>query len=224
MKKHAPPLPSGLSAKERILHTALHLFYGNGVRATGIDRVIAEAKVTKVTFYRHFPSKDQLIEAFLEKRHRLWIDWFSDSIARSLDAMSPDERRDAPLRPVLHAANELFETPAFRGCVFANTVAEFGASVPAIVSIASRHKKEVCGIIATLLPTSSKADDIAWAATLALDGAIVNAQTGAESKAAALDGLRLLLDALTHCLRTVRPGRPGKRGMAGHHRTAIVRR
>jgi AcrR family transcriptional regulator len=210
MMKHTPGFPSGFSAKERILQTALHLFYGNGVRATGIDGVIAEAKVTKVTFYRHFRSKDELIEAFLEKRHQLWIDWFGNAITRSLEALTSDERRDYPLRPVADAVKELFETAAFRGCAFANTVAEFGASVPAFVSIASRHKKEVCGIIATLLQPYANADDVAWAATLALDGAIVNAQTGPEAKAAALDGLMLLLEALTQRLWKLPLDQPGK--------------
>ena len=62
-----------LPARERVLATALALFYRDGIRATGIDRVIAEAGVTKVTFYRHFPSKDALVVAFLESRHERWM-------------------------------------------------------------------------------------------------------------------------------------------------------
>jgi AcrR family transcriptional regulator len=58
-----------LSARDRILRTAHDLFYADGLRATGIDRVIAEAGVTKVTFYRHFPSKNDLILAYLNLRH-----------------------------------------------------------------------------------------------------------------------------------------------------------
>jgi AcrR family transcriptional regulator len=197
IKKQISPRPPDLPAKERILRTAQHLFYQNGVRATGIDRVIAEARVTKVTFYRHFPSKDDLIRAFLERRHQLWIEWFKIAVAKSREALTPDERRKTPLAPVLSAAIELFEASTFRGCAFANTVAEFGASLPSILEIAARHKREVRDVIANLLPSHEDAHDIAWAATLALDGAIVNAQTGAQSVAASLDGLQVLLDALT---------------------------
>ncbi len=72
-----------LPARERILATAYRLFYREGIRATGIDKVIAEAGgVTKVTFYRHFPSKDALILAYLELRHQRWMDWFVDSLDR----------------------------------------------------------------------------------------------------------------------------------------------
>ena len=73
---------SSLSARERILHTAYRLFYRDGIRATGIDAVIADARVTKVTFYRHFPSKDALIIAFLELRHHRWMQWFREALTR----------------------------------------------------------------------------------------------------------------------------------------------
>ncbi len=202
IKKQTSPRSPDVPAKERILRTAQHLFYQNGVRATGIDRVIVEAKVTKVTFYRHFPSKDDLIEAFLERRHQLWIEWFRDAIARSRQAQTPAGRRDIPLAPVLSAAKELFEASTFRGCAFANTIAEFGASAPSILGIAVRHKREVCELIATLLPSHEEtAHEIAWATTLALDGAIVNAQRGGQSVAASLDGLQVLLEALTRGYR-----------------------
>ena len=71
-----------LSARERILLTAHDLFYSDGVRATGIDKVIAEARVTKVTFYRHFPSKNDLIRAYLDYRHERWMSWFKDALNR----------------------------------------------------------------------------------------------------------------------------------------------
>jgi AcrR family transcriptional regulator len=195
------PQPPGLPARERILRTAQHLFYQDGVRATGVDTIIAAAGVTKVTFYRHFPSKADLIEAFLERRHQLWIDWFTATIGKFRQASTPEERRRSPLAPVLAAAEALFRPPTFRGCAFANTVAEFGGSVPSILGIAARHKAEVCAMIATLLPPGEATQPIAWAATLALDGAIVNAQTGGQAVAASLDGLGVLLDALTSRLQ-----------------------
>ena len=67
-------------AREKILLSAHELFYRHGIRATGIDKIIAQARVTKVTFYRHFPSKNDLILAYLEYRHTRWLNRFSQSI------------------------------------------------------------------------------------------------------------------------------------------------
>ena len=73
---------SDLPARERILRKAHDLFYAEGLRATGIDRVIAEAGVTKVTFYRHFPSKNDLILTYLNLRHERWMKWFTEALER----------------------------------------------------------------------------------------------------------------------------------------------
>ncbi|WP_348931453.1 TetR/AcrR family transcriptional regulator [Aquabacter sp. CN5-332] len=190
-----------LPARDRILWAAQDLFYRHGVRATGIDRVIAEAGVTKVTFYRHFPSKDDLVRAFLHQRHETWIAWFKDGLAASRASQSAAERETQPLMPVLQVAREWFGGSSFRGCAFANTVAEIGESIPSITGIALEHKQEVRDAIAGLLPADAAASDIAWAATLALDGAIVNAQLGGSSTEPALLGLQSLLNALAggHC-------------------------
>lgn len=187
------PIP----ARDRILRTAQDLFYRQGIRATGIDRIIAEAGVTKVTFYRHFPSKDVLIRAYLERRHVAWMAWFRAALSSARAAQPEEERREAPLVPVLDAARAWFGLADFRGCAFANTVAEAGEAALPLAGIAAQHKHEVRDAIAALLPPTARGRaEIAWAATLALDGAAVNAQFGEASAAAALDGLRSLLDAL----------------------------
>src|SRR4051812_27002172 len=64
----AAPARRPSAARERILATADRLFYNEGIHAVGIQRVIAESAVTRVTLYRHFPSKDDLISAYLERR------------------------------------------------------------------------------------------------------------------------------------------------------------
>ena len=74
------------AARDRILAAAQRLFYQQGIRATGVDRVIAEAGVTKVTFYRHFPAKNQLIAAALEQRHQRWMQGFQQALAQRPDA------------------------------------------------------------------------------------------------------------------------------------------
>ncbi|WP_280815535.1 TetR/AcrR family transcriptional regulator [Variovorax sp. TBS-050B] len=186
---------SALPARERILLTAHDLFYADGIRATGIDRVIAVSGVTKVTFYRHFPSKDDLVRAFLEHRHGRWMAWFVDALGR-LGA----ERRiaDGQALPVLaDAMAEWFTDPAFRGCAFINAVAEVGASVQGAAELSRAHKREMVEVIAGLLPDGPQRMAIAQAAALAVDGAIVKAQMGDAALAReAVDDLRRLLQAL----------------------------
>jgi AcrR family transcriptional regulator len=197
MMKRAEPERKQPGARERILGTAHELFYRDGVRATGVDKLIAAAGVTKATFYRHFHSKDDLIKAFLEYRHVRWMGWFTTALARHQAAQSEEERRSAPLAPLHSAVAEWLLDPDFRGCAFINTVSEL-AGAPTAAEIAARHKEEMTEAIAGLLPPG-RADAMrcARAASLAVDGAIVRAQTGASGIAIALDGLREALAALT---------------------------
>ena len=158
-----------LPARERILATAYRLFYREGIRATGVDKVIAEAGVTKVTFYRHFPSKDALVLAFLDLRHRRWMDWFVDALARHAVG-SP--RRVA----VVAAVEEWLTSDSFRGCAFINSVNEIGADLPEVYVIATRHKADmVAAIKATIAPGPNRTRT-AQALGVAIDGAVVQAQ------------------------------------------------
>jgi len=194
---------SALPARERILHTAHDLFYADGIRATGIDRVIAESGVTKVTFYRHFPSKDDLVREFLDHRHARWMAWFVDALGRR---GAHDRVGDAgALLLLADVMAEWFADPAFRGCAFINSVAEVGGSVQGAAERAREHKREMVEVIDGLLPgdTSSSRMALAQAAALGVDGAIVKAQTGDMALAReAVDDLRRLLAALASAPRT----------------------
>ncbi len=184
------PSSEGLAARERILRTAHDLFYRDGIRATGIDRIIREAGVTKVTFYRHFPSKNALVVAYLDDRHRRWMAWFSDALARQTPAP------DFPLSPLVDALRAWFAAESYRGCAFINGVVELEGDVPEISDISRRHKQEMVARIATLLPNADP--DLAEAAGIAVDGAIVRAQMdrSPDTALAALDALlRALLRA-----------------------------
>lgn len=180
------PPTDPLPARERILLTAHDLFYREGIRATGIDRVIAEAGVTKVTFYRHFPSKNGLILAFLEHRHRRWMDAFNDAL-----------RRHGPgAGALVPALGEWFASPDFRGCAFINSVGELGASLPEVVAISRRHKDDMQTAIGGLLPASRQRTRLARAIALAVDGAIVRAQMD-QAPEPALKTLGEIVQALT---------------------------
>jgi len=185
----APLVNPAPTPRQRILETAHGLFYREGIRATGIDRVIAEAGVTKVTFYRHFPSKNDLIIAFLEYRHQRWIGWFSAALARHGAARG---KGAAALVPALR---EWLGGAGFRGCAFINSVAELGGALPEVMEIARRHKQEMTDVIATLLPPSRQRAEVARAIALAVDGAIVRAQ-GEASPQAALKALQRVVKAL----------------------------
>ena len=170
----APAPTPDLPARERILWTAYALFYRDGVRATGIDRVIAESGVTKVTFYRHFPSKNDLVEAFLAERHLRWMAWFDAALQR---------HGNGP-QALVPALAEWLGDADFRGCAFLNTTAELGATVPAVDAHTRQHKQDMTARIAALLPASARREAHAQLLALAVDGAIVHAQFDGDPQAA----------------------------------------
>jgi AcrR family transcriptional regulator len=196
---------SALPARERILLTAHDLFYADGIRATGIDRVIAASAVTKVTFYRHFPSKDDLVRAFLDHRHARWTAWFVDALGRrGAHERSGDAQALLLLADVMA---EWFTDPVFRGCAFINAVAEVGGSVEGAAERARDHKREMVEVIADLLPTTlPQRMALAQAAAIGIDGAIVKAQMGgAELVREAVEDLRRLLRALADAAAPTSP-------------------
>ena len=185
MATSTPLITQPLAARERMLLTAHELFYRDGIRATGIDRVIAQSGVTKVTFYRHFPSKNDLILAFLDYRHQHWMAWFTDAL----------QRHGGHAKALVPALAEWFGDDNFRGCAFINSVGELGPSLPGVLDIAQRHKNDMVAAIASLLPPSSQRKQDALAIALAVDGAIVRAQMDRHFEAA-LAALDRVLNAL----------------------------
>lgn len=159
-----------LPARERILLTAHDLFYREGIRATGIDRVIAESGVAKLTFYRHFPSKNELIRAFLAYRHERWMASFADALQRHRAG------RGEGIDALVPALREWFSDPGFRGCAFLNSVGELGGALPEVLEIARSHKEAMTKEIEQLLPPSRQRAKDAQLIALAVDGAIAHAQ------------------------------------------------
>ncbi len=105
-------------ARLRILETADRLFYLEGIRAVGIDRVIAEAEVAKATLYAHFPSKDELILAVLHHREASVLEFFRTAMERH------EKRTKDKLRAFFAALKDWFQAPGFRGCAFINAAVE----------------------------------------------------------------------------------------------------
>lgn len=161
-----------ITAREKILITAHDLFYSSGFKATGIDKIIKQANVTKVTFYRHFPSKSVLIIAYLNYRHEIWLNWFSRTLQNKI----------AEIKSISYALaktlDEWFRHPDFRGCAFINATIEAEAEDirEDIKSICRHHKVETQNVIASLgnIADYKLTDDL----MMLIDGAIIHAQMG----------------------------------------------
>ena len=107
-------------ARQRILDTSYELFSRHGVRAVGIDRIIAESGVAKMSLYRHFPSKDDLVLAFLQERERRWTkDWLGAEVERR--GSSPADCMLA----IFDVLGEWFHRPDFEGDPFVKVLLEF---------------------------------------------------------------------------------------------------
>ena len=139
----SPPRPS--PARARILAAADRLFYAEGIRAIGVDRVISEAQVTRVTFYRHFPSKDHLIAAYLDAR--LQRDQAQVAALRRAHAEDPE----AVLTGIVETLAAETSTPGFRGCAYANLAAEFCDRDHPGRTIAAEHRSWLLGEVRSLL-------------------------------------------------------------------------
>jgi len=108
-------------ARERILDTAYALFARRGIRDVGVDEIIERAGVAKATLYRHFPSKDALVLAFLERREQLWTRDFVEAGARGRGE-TPQER----LLAIFDVFDGWFRDEEFEACSFINTLLELG--------------------------------------------------------------------------------------------------
>jgi AcrR family transcriptional regulator len=164
------------SISDQIVTAAGALFYREGIRAVGIDRIIEEANVAKATLYRHFPSKDHLVAAYLQARH--------DRVIRSLHDVV--EAATAPRDQIALIFQRLYEkadSPEFRGCAFALAVAEHGDS-ERVVSVARTHKAMVRDIFAATMSRASASPDQAAAhLSLLYEGALATVAVGRDPNA-----------------------------------------
>ena len=110
------PSPSVSPARQRLLGTATRLFYKEGIHAVGIDRIIAEAGVAKATFYNHFPSKDDLVLAYIADQ---------DRIGREAVAALPEQPPRDMIAAVTGRISEAVVAGDWRGCPFLNAAAEY---------------------------------------------------------------------------------------------------
>lgn len=153
-------------ARDRVLETAAALFYGEGIRAVGVDRIIAEAGVAKATFYHHFPTKDELVRAYLEAE-----------LARQQAATARLPQGD-PLDAVLtifEVVGEIGCGPDFRGCPFVNAATEYPDESHPVRQVVRVHRSWFRATLSELLVEAGHADPDRTAGMLILvrDGIVV---------------------------------------------------
>ncbi len=114
------PDKPAVTTRDRIIETALNLFYGYGFHAVGIDQIIAAVGVTKTTFYNHFESKDALAIAALKLRDQ----WEGQAFKRLVTELAGDDPRKQLLAP-FDVYHQWFTHPDYTGCMFIKACAEF---------------------------------------------------------------------------------------------------
>jgi AcrR family transcriptional regulator len=144
---NAPPETTALAAsgpRDRILRAASDLFYRKGIRAVGVDAIIASARVAKASFYHHFQSKDDLVVAWLRSEDARWLDRVTAETERR--TQDPGER----LLVFFDVIEEDVEQPGFRGCPYLNTAAELRDEPGPVRDAASEFVVEVSAYLVSL--------------------------------------------------------------------------
>jgi AcrR family transcriptional regulator len=131
-------------AKSRILETANELFYGDGIRTVGVDRLISESSVTKATFYKHYGSKDRLIVQYMRYRDRTTRD---NATAIVEEAATPE----AAIRNLMADVGVEISSPGFRGCPFLNAAAEYPDAGHPVRIIVTEHREWYTDLLTSLL-------------------------------------------------------------------------
>jgi AcrR family transcriptional regulator len=181
-----------VSRRDHLVDTALALFQRDGIGATGIDRILAEAGVAKMTLYNHFRSKDELVLAALRRSSER----FRRAFARTVERRSADPR--GRLLAVFDVLEDWFAGRAFRGCLFVNAAAEYRERDHPVHMVAAEHKRATLAYLRQLAAAAGArdADALAYALVLLMEGAIAMAHVAGSAEAAgrARDAAASLVD------------------------------
>lgn len=178
------------AAELRILDAAESLFYGRGLQAVGMDEIRSASGVSLKRLYQLFPSKGELIQAYLRRRDVRW----RQKLAAYADARTTPEES---ILAVFDWLYEWFGEPDYRGCAFSNSFGELGATSPVVAETARAHKEAFFGYLTDLTAAAGKPAPLADHLALLAEGAITTAAiTGsAEPAHRAKEAARVLLAA-----------------------------
>jgi AcrR family transcriptional regulator len=170
---------TGPGTRARILDAANDLFYAQGIRATSADRIIEQVGITKVTFYRHFRTKGDLVVAYLEAQSQAEQTWLNSirTVGEPLDS----------LRAIAAGIGTASCEPAFRGCAFINAAAEFPDRDDPVRIAVDAHRAWLVDTFAQIAAEAGATDRAAVANQLMIlrDGAMVNGYLGDSAHVAA---------------------------------------
>ncbi|WP_194915481.1 TetR/AcrR family transcriptional regulator [Catenulispora rubra] len=183
-------LPNPSATRARILETATSLFYERGVHAVGVNEIAAAAGASKLSLYRYFPSKAEMVRAMLSEhsdRIHAWLDRKTAAATATAPASSPEH-----VLAVFDVLTEWFAQPGYHGCAIVNGVTDTRAD-PEVAAIARTHLHRYRGLLEDRLSNLNVEDPAALARRLLLliEGASVvvtiegNTDAGADARAAA---------------------------------------
>jgi AcrR family transcriptional regulator len=163
------------TGRERILETAYELFSRHGTKAVGVDRIIAESGAAKMTLYRNFASKDELILAFLQRREERWT--------RAWLQAEAEARADTPagrLLAIFDVFGEWFAREDFEGCSFINVMLEVGDFEDPVRQASVRYLEHIRAFVAGLAEQAGIQDPDGFARQwhILMKGSIVSAAEG----------------------------------------------
>ena len=167
--------PAAPDARQRILESAYELFARRGIRAVGVDEIIEHAGVAKATLYRHFPSKDDLVLAFLERREKLWTrDWVE------AEAKKRGDSAEEQLLAIFDLFDEWFRKDDFEGCSFINVLLETADREHPVGRASADHLATIRSILRSLGADAGLRDPEAFAHSwhILMKGSIVAAGEG----------------------------------------------
>jgi len=162
-------------AREKVLASAYELFSRHGVRAIGVNAIVKRSGVAKMTLYRHFPSKDDLVLAFLEQREQRWTrEWLQADVERR--ASLPRER----LLGIFDVFDEWFRRPDFEGCSFINVLLETADREHPVGRASATHLATIRDVLRSIAEEAGLRDPEAFAHSwhILMKGSIVAAGEG----------------------------------------------
>lgn len=173
MVESPSPVPQRAPAKGRILATANELFYEDGIRNVGVDRIISASAVTKATFYKHYRAKDNLIVEYVTNRHLA----VRENLAGIIGSSAGPE---AAVRALVAAILDEVGRQGFRGCPFINAAAEFPDPAHPVRQIVTAHREWYTELLAGLMRDAGhpRPGDAADDLMLARDGAMSGGYAG----------------------------------------------
>jgi len=167
--------PDTSTGRERVARAAYELFSRAGVRSVGVDAVIEQAGTAKMTLYRNFPSKDDLIIDFLRRREELWTYGWLEAETQRRAGTAREQ-----LLAVFDVLGEWFSQPDFVGCPFLTTMIEISDRAHPVHQAAVAHLANIRGFLSRLAGAAGIGDPDGFARQwhLLMKGAVLSAQEG----------------------------------------------